>query len=149
MTPLNYNGNTLVVYGQGGVDHLHGGNGADRLYGGIDPDNLSDETSGWGSNPIYPAVLWGESGPDRLFGSQASGTWMLGGDGDDGLRDRGGSGDVLMGEGGNECCMFDTNFAVLDCGSGTDRRGILPPGMSCETFDTTCTMNEWDSPDCR
>jgi len=142
MTPLNYNGNDLIVSGLDGVDHIDGGNGYEVLHGGASTDNLSDDSVRAGNNPIYGASMYGEAGNDVMFGSAANNTYSFGGIGNDAMSDEGGTGDVLIGNDGNECCMFDSNEGgALWCEAGTDTVNILAGSHNCEVQSTQCTVN--------
>jgi RTX calcium-binding nonapeptide repeat (4 copies) len=146
MSPLNYNGNILVQYGQASNDVLRGGNGIDILYGGLANDSITDYFV-TGANGTYYGELYGESGNDVLLGSPGDSTHLDGGIGNDNLRDFGGNTDTLFGNSGNECCMWDSNntYSGFDCGTGSaDRVHDLSgnfPKTGCEIVDTQCNIN--------
>lgn len=144
MTPLNYNGNHLVVYGQDDVDILFGGNGRETFYGGRHIDDLRDSGSGPGANPIYTGTLMGESNFDILTGSRGNNTILDGGAGGDAVVDLGGSRDVLRGGADDDCCIFDSDetFSVFNCGPGTDTvNGLSASKTDCENHKSNCDIN--------
>ena len=140
-SPLNYNGNVLTMYGQAGGDQLIGGNGVDVLYGGSGNDYVDD---GVHSSTSSYGELYGEDDNDLLFGSVGNATFLSGGSGNDGVRDYGGTADVLHGDAGNECCMWDSNdrYNEFDCGTGTDTVRSLSGGTfaktRCEQTSSNC-----------
>lgn len=142
MSPLNYNGNILMQYGQASADIIRGGNGLDVIAGGTGNDSIVDYTA-VGANNIYYGELYGESGNDILGGSPASNTFLNGGDQNDHLRDFGGVGEVLVGGAGNECCIWDSNnsYNAIDCGTGTDTVNTLagsPAKQNCDVVSGSC-----------
>jgi hypothetical protein len=153
MYPINYAGRTLTIYGLEGNDSISGGNGRDTIYGGPGNDYLADSAIlGAGENPIYMGNLYGESGDDRLVGSAGNGTWIFGGNNNDGLWDRGGSNDRLEGDSGHECCMFDSNdsFSRIHGGEGHDIQGSLNSwGTTTEERSPQCTIAYNSGPQCK
>jgi len=141
MTPLNYNGSVLTVYGLDGSDHIDGGNGFEMIHGGSGPDNLADGSQRVGDNPIYACDVWGEADNDLLFGSVGNNSILSGGPGNDAIADRGGTGDVLVGGDGNECCMADSNEpGAIWCEGGTDTVHSLAGTHNCEVASSTCDV---------
>lgn len=169
MTPWQYNGFELAVYGQGGADNITGGDGRDQLCGGTGNDKLL------GRNNINE--LNGGPGNDDLTGGTDI-DYLLGAEGDDIIIDLGTGGfrnvcavspapitpSRMEGGGGNDCLQVapDTEpgwcyeqgepcgavfgnicHAGIWCGAGTDRvdasRTIY--GAECEvrTIGVACT----------
>jgi Ca2+-binding RTX toxin-like protein len=132
--PLNYNGSTLVAYGQGGDDTMRGGAGTEKFYGGKGNDMLQDYVTD--ENATANSLLYGEIGNDIVLGAKGNTTLLDGGDGRDNVQDAGGTSDKLYGGADDDCCLSDQDgYSTFDCGGGTDTVSWLfsgPPKTNCE-----------------
>jgi hypothetical protein len=110
IAPLNYNGHFLDIFTAGGNDVIESGRGDTFCMGDSGTDKLESFT------PIGRMI--GGLGNDFIGGISAVATdWLQGDDDNDCLHDSG------------------NNFAVFDCGPGTDLFWIAntPPNQTCET----------------
>jgi hypothetical protein len=147
MTPLVYNGNTLVQYVLGANDHVHGGaNGQDIIYGGTGEDDLDSEGEDTVPGNVEDTVF-GEEGNDFVHGTRGDFTYLDGGPGVDDLIDPGGTNDYLYGQGSSDCCIGDIGhqFSVMSGGPERNDQCDTSVGSSgCESINqNACDQVGW------
>ncbi len=136
-----------TIYGLGGNDILAGGGGNDRVFGGTGDDELqgndgNDQLIGEAGNDI----LFGQAGDDQLFGG-AGADELQGGEGNDTLQGDAGA-DNLTGGLGNDAYVFnrgDGDDFIRDDGGTADKiifgKGIAADQLSFDVSGNNLIIN--------